>query len=194
MSESVFDIERVKAAMAEQGVTQTQLAKALGLTSQSAMSNIFNGKRGVKVDEAARIYAYLGIAGPQAVPEIVSVPIIGITNAGAWREAITMPIGHMPLPLRVAGKRSFALEVSGDSMDKLIEDGGYVVVDPDRKELSPGACYLLQNGEHEATVKLYQRDPARFEPCSSNPSHTSFLVADTDFVVLGRIVWKGAPL
>lgn len=194
MLESAFDVERVKAAMAENSVTQTQLAKAIGLTSQSAMSNILKGKREVKVDEAARIYAYLGIANASAPPEIVSVPIIGITNAGAWREAIAMPLGHMPLPLKVAGKRSFALEVSGDSMNLLIEDGGYVVIDPDRKELAPGACYLLQNGEHEATVKLYQRDPARFEPCSTNPLHTSFLVADTDFVVLGRVVWKGAPL
>lgn len=41
--------------MAEQGVTQTQIARNLGITSQSAISNIFNGKRGVKVDEAARI-------------------------------------------------------------------------------------------------------------------------------------------
>ncbi len=194
MTESVFDIDRVRAAMAEQGVTQTRLAQVLGLTSQSAVSNILKGTRAVKADEAARIYALLGIASPLAPPEIVSVPIIGITNAGAWREAITMPIGHMPLPLRVAGKRSFALEVSGDSMDLLIEDGGYVVVDPDRKELTPGSCYLLQNGDHEATVKLYRRDPARFEPCSSNPTHSGFLVADTDFVVLGRIVWKGAPL
>jgi phage repressor protein C with HTH and peptisase S24 domain len=53
---------------------------------------------------------------------------------------------------------------------------------------------LIQNGEHEATVKMYQRSPARFEPCSTNEDHKSFLVAETDFTVIGKVVWKGAPV
>lgn len=194
MDSPAFNLDLVREKMKEQGVTQARIAAVIGLTSQSAMSNILKGTRKVTADEAAKIYTYLGIAFAVAVPTVMTVPIIGITNAGAWREAIAMPIGVMPIPNRVAGPRSFAVEVAGDSMDKLIEDGGFIVVDPDRKELTPGACYLLQNGEHEATVKMYQRDPARFEPCSSNPSHIAFLAADEDFAVLGRVVWKGAPM
>lgn len=194
MSDALFDIELVKEKMRSEGVSQAKLAAAIGLPSQSAISNILKGIRKVSVQEAEKIYTYLGIAAPRAMPSIATVPIIGITNAGAWREAIAMPIGHMPIPRSVAGSRAFALEVHGDSMDLLIEDGGYVVIDPDRKELQAGACYLLQNGEHEATVKMYQRDPARFVPCSTNPMHSEFLVADCDFVVLGRVVWKGAPV
>ena len=194
MDSPAFDLARVHSAMKEGGISQARLAQVIGLTSQSAMSNILKNKRRVTADEAARIYAFLGIASPRTPPEIRTVPIIGITNAGAWREAIAMPIGVMPIPSRAAGPRSFAIEVSGDSMDKLIEDGGFIVVDPDRKELVPGACYLLQNSEHEATVKMYQRSPSRFEPCSTNTMHQSFMAADEDFAVLGRVVWKGAPL
>jgi SOS-response transcriptional repressor LexA len=79
-------------------------------------------------------------------------------------------------------------------MDKLIEDGGWIVVDPDQKDLQHGKSYLIQNAEHEVTVKLYQRSPARFEPMSTNDEHKSFLVSDAEFFVLGRVVWKGAPL
>lgn len=194
MDSPAFDLDLVRSKMKEGRITQAKVADAVGLTSQSAMSNILNGSRKVTADEAVKIYAYLGIATARAIPSVMTVPIIGITNAGAWREAIAMPLGVMPIPNRVAGPRAFAVEVSGDSMDKLIEDGGYIVVDPDRKELHPGLCYLLQNGDHEATVKMYQRDPARFEPCSSNPTHVAFMASDEDFAVLGRVVWKGAPM
>ncbi len=105
-----------------------------------------------------------------------------------------MPLGHMPVPIGIASEHAFGLEVSGDSMDKLIEDGGWILIDPAKKELSPGSCYLISNRDHEATVKMYQRSPARFEPCSTNEEHKSFLVSETDFTVIGKVVWKGAPV
>lgn len=179
--------------MKQHGVTQAALASAIGLTSQSAVSNILKGMRQVKVDEARQIYAFLQIKRPDE-KQIVSVPIIGITSAGNWREAIKMSVGTMPVVQGVCGPRSFALEVSGNSMNLLIEDGGVVIIDPDRKELQPGKCYLIQNGDHEATVKMYERSPARFVPCSSEPGHREFMVADADFAVIGRVVWKGAPV
>lgn len=105
-----------------------------------------------------------------------------------------MPLGHMPFPAGIASDSAFGVEVSGDSMDLLIEDGGWILIDPAKKELYPGSCYLITNTDHEATVKMYQRSPARFEPCSSNEEHKSFLVAETEFTVIGKVVWKGAPV
>ncbi len=186
-----FDPELVREKMAEQGVKQTAFAKFLGLPSQSALSNILKGKREVKAEEARRIYEYLGI---RREPDILFVPVIGIASAGRWREAIQVPLGTMPVPPSIVGPRSFALEVSGDSMDLLIEDGGWVVIDPERKELRPGSCYLIANADYEATVKMYQREPARFEPCSNNAEHKAFLASETDFTVIGKVVWKGAPV
>lgn len=193
MPDTSFDLESVRSAMREQKVTQAALAEAIGLTSQSAMSNILKGKRGVSVQEAQKIYSHLELDAPQR-SGIQLVPIIGLTSAGNWREAIDMPLGQLPLPRNIASERSFALEVIGDSMNLLIEDGGFVVVDPERKELQDGKCYLIQNGDHEATVKCYRKNPARFVPMSDNPEHKEFLASDRDFVIMGRIVWKGTPL
>lgn len=193
MTDSPFDVDLVRATMNELKFSQATMAQLVGLTSQSAFSNILKGKRRVTAQEARKIYEILRIPTTPA-PNVLSVPIIGITNAGMWREAIRMPLGQMPVPHGIAGPKSFALEVQGDSMDLLIEDGGFVVIDPDRKELIAGKCYLISNGDHDATVKMYQRDPARFSPCSSNDTHGSFMAADTDFAVLGRVVWKGAPV
>lgn len=191
MSERAFDPELVTATMKERGFTQTGMAKIMGLPSQSAFSNILKGKRRVTAEEARLAYDFLGI---KAEPSIQMVPVIGITNAGNWREAIHMPRGNVPIPAGKASEQAFALEISGDSMNLLIEDGGFVVVDPLEKELRDGKCYLIQNSDAEATVKCYRRSPARFEPMSTNPDHQGWLVSEVDFVVLGRVVWKGAPL
>lgn len=191
MDGQAFDRDRIAEAMREQRVTQTAMAKIMGLPSQSAFSNIMKGKRRVTAEEAQMAYEFLGIARNSSVQ---FVPIIGITNAGNWREAIHVPLGELPVPRGKASEEAFALEVSGDSMDKIIKDGGFVVVDPRQKELWDGKCYLIQNGQHEATIKCYFRSPPRFEPVSTNPIHKGWLVSERDFVVLGRVVWKSEPL
>jgi len=191
--ESAFDIALVQAAMAERKVTQTDLAKVAKLPSQSAMSNILKGKRKVSADEAAVIYRFLGIAGPKPVPTAQHVPIIGFGSASSWREAFQMPIGSMTIPPRKAGPKAFAIEIQGDSLDQVVPEGGYVVVDPEQKELRPGKLYLIQNRECETTVKCYQRDPARFVPMSTNDLHRSILADEVD-VIIGRVCWQGGPL
>lgn len=188
-----FDIAAVKEAMRAQGVSQETLASRAGMTHKSAIAKIFNGTRSVKLSEAARIYDVLQL-NPISSTGVQTVPIIGFASAGNWREAVEMPIGRMVIPNRVAGPRAFAIQVKGDSIDQLVADGGWVVVDPDDKALAGGKVYLIQNGEYETTVKRYQRTPARFEPVSSNADHQSFLASDCDFVVLGRVVWKGEAL
>ncbi len=216
-----FDAILVRQAMKARSISQSDLAHALGFTSQSAVSALLAGKRRVTVDEAAAIYDLLGLGGSvQATPSsaftfssfepasarlresVIAddardygiVPVIGIAGAGRWREAVEVPLGHMPVPGRMAGRGVFGIEVNGDSMDQLIEDGGLILVDPGQKELFPGGVYLIANSGGEATVKRYRREPARFEPCSSNPMHQSFLISDDDFSVLGKVVWKSAPV
>lgn len=79
-------------------------------------------------------------------------------------------------------------------MDKLISDGAFAIVDPDQTQLYNDKVYLIQNGEHEAQVKLYRSNPARFEPASWNEMHETFFVGELPIKVIGRVVWQGAPL
>lgn len=191
MTDKAFDSALVRERMKERGVSQTAMARLVGLPSQSAFSNILKGLRRVTANEAAIINKFLGIE-PEA--DFCVASVIGIASAGRWREAIEMPIGHMPYPRGIAGPRAFGLEIAGDSMDRLIEDGGWVLIDPDQKELRPGSCYLISNGDGEATVKMYQRSPARFEPYSYSDEHTGFLMSERDFTVIGKVVWKGGAV
>lgn len=194
MNDSFFDPDAVRAKMKEMRVSQTSMADLLDLPSQSAFSNMLKGKRRVTVQEAETTYRFLGLPIVKIAPDLVNVPIIGFTSAGNWREAVTMPLGHMPIPAKQAGARAFVVQVQGDSMDRMFPDGSYVVIDPDQKELRAGSCYLLQNGDHEATLKCYQRDPARFVPMSHNDQHKPFAVSEHEFAVIGRVTWQGSPV
>lgn len=176
--------------MKELRVSQAQLAREMGL-NQSAISNLLRGDRQVKVHEASFIYKYLGVEHP---PSVAFVPVIGITSAGKWREAVAMPGRTVPIPPGISGSRAFAVETVGDSMDQLIANGAFVVVDPDQTQLYNDKVYLIENGDHETQIKLYRSNPARFEPASNNETHLPLFVGEHTVNVIGRVVWQGQPL
>ena len=185
-----FDRALVRRRMKELKISQATIAGRLGLP-QSAVSNILNGARHVRVHEASAIYKMLGLARQ---PDVQMVPIIGLSNAGNWREAIAHPGGAVPMPSGRAGGRAFAIEVKGDSMDLIVQEGEYVVVDPDETQLYNDKVYLIENAEHETQIKAYRSNPARFEPMSRNDTHRAVFLGQDPVRVIGRVVWRGGAL
>lgn len=190
MTDSPFNRLRVRQLMKEQKVSQASVARLLNI-NQSAVSNILNGTRKVSVEEAHLIYDLLGIN--HAIMEehnstVRSIPIIGLAAAGKWREAIQMSLGDVFIANRSAGKNAFAVEVDGDSMDRLIQHGHYAIVDPDQLDLFDGKFYLVQNDAGETTIKQYRDNPARLEPMSNNPAHVAIPLGAGDCTVIGRVV------
>lgn len=186
----VIDLDAVRLAMRDRGITQKMLADEMGL-NQSAVSNLLKGERSVKAHEAAFIHRRLGLS---EISLIDLVPVIGMTNAGNWREAIQLKGRRVPVPPKIAGKNAFALEPQGDSLDEILIEGAYIVVDPDQTQLYNDKVYLIENAEHETQVKVYRSDPARFEPRSSNSEHRAIFLGEEKIKVVGRIVWQGLPL
>ena len=181
-------VERIQAAAAAQKVTQKVLAEVAGLPSQSAMSNVFKRIRKLQLEEADRLSRFLGI---EPEPEVSWIPVIGLASAGSWNDAVQMPVREYPIPRRLAGPRAFGVVIKGDSMDLLLPEGGWAVIDPDQTDLYAGKVYLIQNGEHEVTVKRFAGDPARFEPVSRNPEHQPLFLAGLPYQVIGRVVSYG---
>ena len=189
-TDATMENAEIRKQMKEQGYTQADLANLLGI-DPTAVSKRLTGKRAFKYDEVRKIEAWLG-QGPSTQIKGAAVrmlPIIGQVAAGAWREAIERPLGHMPVRAASASPNAIVLEVQGDSMDLEIDDGGYVVVDMDDKGLFPGRLFVILNGEGEATFKQVETDPLRLVPRSTNPAHTTIMIGDGQpFTVLGRVV------
>lgn len=180
----------IRKLMKERGFTQADLANLIGI-DPTAVNKRLTGKRAFKLDEMRKIEAWLGQAktAPLQGGEVRMLPIIGQVAAGAWREAIEQPLGHMPVRAATASPNAIVLQVQGDSMDLEIEDGGYVIVDLDDKALFPGRLFVVLNGDGEATFKQFEADPLRLVPRSTNPIHSTILIGDGQaFTVLGRVV------
>lgn len=135
------------------------------------------------------------IHGERTVPTEPArwVPLIGVVQAGNFREAVESPRGEVIAPLAV-GPRSFALTPEGDSMDLVLDsDEGYVVFDPDQTDLIDGKIYVVMNDVGEATIKEFRTNPARLVPKSSNPEHKEIVIGRDGFRVVARAVCKVAP-
>lgn len=170
--------EELLAALREAGVPKSVIAKKL-VVAPSAVSALYSGMRTLKHDEAMKLRALL----PE--PATREVPLIGLSGAGKWLEAIEATRETITIPSNMAGK--FAVEIVGDSVDLLMPEGSIAIIDPEDRDVKVGRLYLLMNADGEATIKRFRVDPARFEPVSNNPEYVPFLVGSFDFRVIGRV-------
>lgn len=174
--------EQIIQSLREHGVPQRVIAAKLAI-SQSAVSDLLNGKRQMKLSEAI---AVLELLPRQQEPR--EVPVIGMAGAGNWLEAIEHAASYLTVPGQIGDAGSFAVEVSGQSMNQMLPEGSLALVDPHDRSLYNGRIYLLRNDDGEATIKRYRTDPSRFEPVSDDPSFQPFEIGSTNFEVIGRVV------
>jgi repressor LexA len=180
-----MDVETLKRLMSENGDSQADLARMLGI-SPDKMSKIVSGKRRLTVEEANKLTTYYGIGGNH--PEVpILLPIVGLVSAGAWRAGFEDVRGYMPSPDRALSKNAFVVIVEGDSMNLVAQDGEGIIVDPRDLDLVAGKYYVIRNGEGETTFKRYMENPARLEPCSTNPQHMTIYPGRDGFSVVGRV-------
>jgi SOS-response transcriptional repressor LexA len=71
-------------------------------------------------------------------------------------------------------------------MDLVAKEGEGIIIDPRDLDLLPGRYYVIRNEEGETTFKRYMDEPARLEPCSTNPAHQVIYPGRETFTVIGR--------
>lgn len=193
--------DNIKRLRKDRGLSQEELAARVSEitgkdVSIATISKIEKGQMGVKLDWYEMIAEALGISLHEiiAATPVRLLPIIGQIAAGHWSEAIEDPEGWMPGPADLGGPHAFALRAVGDSMDRIVGEGGYIVVDPDLRDLAVGKVYAVRNVEGETTFKQYSAEPPQLVPCSNNPKHRPIPIGQDPFVVIGRVIWAGSPL
>lgn len=191
---------RVRALRAERGWSLQTLADRAG-TTRSQIQKLETSQRRLDFEWVTRLAAAFEISERElmgsdftelAPGRVRRLPLVGDIAAGNWREAIENPDGEV---MAVdASENAFALRAKGTSMDLIVQDGGYVIVEPDLADLREGKVYAVMNGDGETTLKRYRTDPARLEPCSSDPSHTVISLGRTPFTIIGQVTGAFTPL
>nr|WP_317892397.1 S24 family peptidase [uncultured Sphingomonas sp.] len=189
---------RVRALRMDRGWTLQELAERAGTTAPQIMK-LEKSHRRLDLDWIERLAKAFEISeqellvGPSgATASVRMVPLIGDIAAGNWREAIQHADGSVAAV--GASAEAFGLRARGDSMNLLVADGGYVVVEPGLADLRDGRVYAVMNEEGETTVKRFRTDPARLEPCSSNPDHKEIPLGRSPFTVIGQVTGAFVPL
>lgn len=206
------NIKKLRAVL---GLSQTQLADALGIT-KNAVSMWESGKAEPRMGVVTKIAEIYGVRVGALIeesglddltdekvkylPSRIKAPLYGRIAAGEPVEMLEAAeqIG-VPEEILSAHPNGFFLMVSGDSMNRVIKSGGYAFIDPDVKPSNGDIVAINVNGD-EATLKRIHKLSTSIvlQPDSTNAEYKDIMYHMDDpnmprMKILGKMVWMMYP-
>ena len=171
------------------GLKIEELAERAGL-STTYVWRMERGERNVSLKNLQKLADALGVAPSDLIESkpVADVPILSWVSAGMMaRDDVQQDVvGEIRMSDLDPRGEWVALRVEGDSMDRISPPGSLILVDLTDKALVPNACYIITDGDSQATYKRFRSNPPRFEPVSTNPSHQP-IFPDGEPAVIGRV-------
>lgn len=178
--ESIEDA--IKRLIKEKYGSIPKFAKAIGLPASSIYSSLERGIANTRTELSDKIYRSLNIDWETAklddnyqclklkvaTPDtnMVDVPLYGAIAAGTPIE-MTPVENTQPIPAKVheLHPNAFLLKVEGNSMNRVLPNGSYALIDPCKTVERDGAPYAVcvngYDAHHQARAQAEQRLPAR---------------------------------
>lgn len=200
---------KIAEARIAKGWSQQELAEKLD-TTQQTIQRYESGARDIKSSVLIKLSSVLDVTisyllGMEnaALPNnsTIDVPLYGSIAAGEPIEMMEFE-DSQPIPIKVHEKfpDAFLLKVEGDSMNRILPNGSYALVDPDQKEPINGKPYAVCVNGYDATIKIVKKLNNGFElaPDSTDPTYVptvyDYNKQGTDPVtIIGRIVYYVLP-
>lgn len=196
----------IKSAMKEQDMSLSELARRVGV-AKSAVSRYLNLTREFPLNRSEDFAKALSISTEyllgfdkseqqleqqlETLP-VKKIPVVSKISAGLpiYSEENLVDYIYFATNKLNSDKEEFGLKVSGDSMDKIFQDGDIVVVEKDSVVENGQLGVVMVNG-YNATVKRirYNGDQIILIPESNNQSHYPQVYGKNDEVkIVGRVV------
>ena len=181
------------------GLTQEELGNYVGV-QKSAIAKYENGRienlKRSTIEKLSELFGILPseLLGISATNNVMSntTNVIGVIPAGTPLEAIEDIIGEIEYPSRFANKEVFALQIKGDSMNKVLPDGCIGLFEKTSTLENGEIGAIMVNGD-DATIKKFYRltDSYVLEPLSFNPEQHPLIIKDGTVPVhaIGRLIW-----
>ena len=203
---------KIAEARIAKGWSQQQLAEKIG-TTQQTIQRYESGARDLKSSVIIKLSAALGVtisyllglkdADEEVVREdqFVEIPLYGSIAAGTPIEMMevedTFPV---PAKMHDAYPEAFLLKVEGESMNRILPNGCYALVDPCETVEESGAPYAVCVNGYDATIKRVRKLNNGFElvPDSTDPTYPvqtyNYNEPGTETItVIGRVVYYVLP-
>ena len=191
--------EMIKYYRKKLGLTQEELGNYVGV-QKSAIAKYENGRienlKRTTIEKLSELFDILPseLLGISATNNVMTntTNVIGVVPAGTPLEAIEDIIGEIEYPSRFANKEVFALQIKGDSMNKVLPDGCIGLFEKTSTLENGEIGAIMVNGD-DATVKKFYRltDSYVLEPLSFNPEQHPLIIKDGTVPVsaIGKLIW-----
>ena len=143
---------------------------------------------------STKVDTFMQLLSESGKPAITNVPLIGFAEAGAggYFDDGGYPVGkgwdEIPFPA-VADENTYALEISGESMEPAYRDGAVIIVSP-AASIRKGDRVVVKTKDGEVMVKeLKRRTSKSIELRSINPALKERTLPVRDVLWIARIVW-----
>lgn len=198
----------------EQNISLSELARRVGL-AKSALSRYFNKTRQFPVNKVNDFAKALNttpqyILGfeeteqttnkviPVVQTLIHSITVYGKVCAGDGIEALENPIDQIGDPYYRIKKEKFALQVCGDSMNNVVSDGMYAVIEKTPVVNNGEIAVVMIDNDIAMLKRFYQFDDmVILRPDSINPDHKpiTFIGEEINSLkILGRYLGYVTPM
>lgn len=205
---------RIADARIAKGLSQSELGKLVG-TTQQQIARYESGENDVKSSVLVKISSALGVTisyllgmdGDERIARAVrtssrSVPIVGCVPAGSELEAIEQTDRFHPLPDGVYDPDADLvwLEVSGNSMNRILLDGTLVLIDRGAEVRNGDVAAVFVNGDDVTIKRVYMDgESITLHPESYDPEYRDRVIDRSDpdapsVRFFGKAVSYSAPL
>lgn len=205
---------RIAKARAAKGWTQTDLAKAIGTTQQQiaryeSKENDIKSSVLMKMSEALDVSVsyLLGIQSGEGIINAKrssshQLPVVGRIAAGEASEAVEQSDRAHPVPdeLYEGNEDSVWLEVSGNSMNRILPDGSLALVNRRAEVRNGDVAAVFVNGD-DATIKrvFFEYGIVRLHPESYDPEYRDRTIDESDpdapdVHIMGKVVAYSSPM
>ena len=200
---------KIAEARRAKGWTQQELAERMG-TTQQTIQRYEAGSRNIKSSVLARLSEELDVTvtyllgmndADESAPAYVQIPLYGSIAAG---QPIEMESADalFPVPVEISNRwpNAFLLRVEGESMNRILPNGCYALVDPCSEVDFEGQPYAVRVGDVDATIKRVRTNGHVYElvPDSTDPTYQPQALGmdalgSPNVSIIGRVVWHCIP-
>lgn len=204
---------RIKLLREEKGLKQEELAKILSI-APSTIGMYERDAREPNDEIKIKIADYFGVSvdyilgksdvrNPDKIKNIITdvklipVPIVGRVPAGEPLLASENIEGYLPIDPSMYGISNpddfFFLRVAGESMNKLVKNGSYVLIRKQDYAEDGDVIVAIVNGDEEATLKRFKELGNGFIALKPESTFDEFIdriinLKDTNFKILGKVI------
>lgn len=198
----VADVSRAAVSLWEIGNSEPRMGAV------QRLSDYFGIKKANIIEDGGMNGASIGVDGKIIVPMIpvgtsafVDVPLYGSIAAGMPIEMDAADDAHsVPVTVHRRWPDAFLLRVDGKSMDRILPDGCYALVDPCSDVVHDGMPHAVCVNGYDATIKRVRRLANGFElaPDSSDPTYKPKIYdygeeGTEEITIIGEVVWYMLP-